>query len=150
MSVSTLLDQSCNTLHQCSNTVSLEFYPPSCTNLHVRVHAKYKMTTIFHVVIFFVFQWGGNKSLLAVNTGETVIILNEQVMNAHYNLEVSDSLSSAIVSISYAQLVTVFIVSFVNINLNHNKSQLLTQAHDRILQLWCYVNFFVSVTLLVF
>lgn len=93
------------------------------------------MTTIFHVVIFFVFQWGGNKSLLAVNTGETVIILNEQVMNAHYNLEVSDSLSSAIVSISYAQLVTVFIVSFVNINLNHNKSQLLTQAHDRILQL---------------
>lgn len=51
---------------------------------------------------FFVFQWGGNKSLLAVNTGETVIILNEQVMNAHYNLEVSDSLSSTIVSISYA------------------------------------------------
>lgn len=84
------------------------------------------MTTIFHVVIFFVFQWGGNKSLLAVNTGETVIILNEQVMNAHYNLEVSDSLSSAIVSISYA---------FVNINLNHSQSQLLTQAHDRILQL---------------
>ncbi|RMX59262.1 hypothetical protein pdam_00005737 [Pocillopora damicornis] len=34
-------------------------------------------------------QWGGNKSLLAVNTGETVIILNEQVMNAHYNLELA-------------------------------------------------------------
>ncbi|KAJ7347632.1 hypothetical protein OS493_039919, partial [Desmophyllum pertusum] len=31
--------------------------------------------------------WGGNKSLLAVNSGETVIILNEQVMNAHYNHE---------------------------------------------------------------
>ena len=38
------------------------------------------------------FQWGGNKSLLAVNSGETVIILNEQVMNAHYNHEVSDQL----------------------------------------------------------
>lgn len=37
----------------------------------------------------FVFQWGGNKSLLAVNSGETVIILNEQVMNAHYNHEVN-------------------------------------------------------------
>lgn len=34
-------------------------------------------------------QWGGNKSLLAVNTGKTVIILNEQVMNAHYNLELA-------------------------------------------------------------
>lgn len=39
---------------------------------------------------FYLFQWAGNKSLLAVNSGETVIILNEQVMNAHYNLEVSD------------------------------------------------------------
>lgn len=37
-----------------------------------------------------VFQWAGNKSLLAVNSGETVIILNEQVMNAHYNHEVSN------------------------------------------------------------
>lgn len=37
-----------------------------------------------------VFQWGGNKSLLAVNSGETVTILNEQVMNAHYNHEVSN------------------------------------------------------------
>ena len=36
------------------------------------------------------FQWAGNKSLLAVNSGETVIILNEQVMNAHYNHEVSN------------------------------------------------------------
>ena len=34
------------------------------------------------------FQWGGNKSLLAVNSAETVIILNEQIMNAHYNHEV--------------------------------------------------------------
>lgn len=40
---------------------------------------------------FLVFQWGGNKSLLAVNSGETVIILNEQVMNAHYNHEVSNT-----------------------------------------------------------
>ena len=37
------------------------------------------------------FQWGGNKSLLAVNSGETVIILNEQVMNAHYNNEVRNT-----------------------------------------------------------
>ena len=42
------------------------------------------------IFFFYLFQWAGNKSLLAVNSGETVIILNEQVMNAHYNLEVSD------------------------------------------------------------
>ena len=49
---------------------------------------------ILHVIsllfFFCLIQWAGNKSLLAVNSGETVIILNEQVMNAHYNLEVSD------------------------------------------------------------
>ena len=36
-----------------------------------------------------VFQWAGSKGLLAVNSEETVIILSEQVMNAHYNSEVS-------------------------------------------------------------
>lgn len=34
-------------------------------------------------------QWGANRSLLAVNCSETVVILNEQVMNAHYNQQVS-------------------------------------------------------------
>ena len=45
---------------------------------------------VISLFFFYLFQWAGNKSLLAVNSGETVIILNEQVMNAHYNLEVSD------------------------------------------------------------
>ena len=33
-------------------------------------------------------HWGGGRSLLAVNCGQTVVILNEQVMNAHYNQQV--------------------------------------------------------------
>ena len=50
-----------------------------------------RLVVIYYFVngFLFVFQWGGNKSLLAVNSGETVIILNEQIMNAHYNHEVS-------------------------------------------------------------
>lgn len=34
-------------------------------------------------------QWAGSKGLLAVKSEETVIILNEQVMNAHYNHEIA-------------------------------------------------------------
>lgn len=34
-------------------------------------------------------QWGANRSLLAVNCVQTVVILNEQVMNAHYSQQVS-------------------------------------------------------------
>ena len=54
------------------------------------VHTSMDDIACHFIIFFYLFQWAGNKSLLAVNSGETVIILNEQVMNAHYNLEVSD------------------------------------------------------------
>ena len=34
-------------------------------------------------------QWGGGKGLLGANVGSSVVILNEQVMNVHFNEMVS-------------------------------------------------------------
>lgn len=57
--------------------------------MHYTLYIHPWMDIVCHFIyLFYLFQWAGNKSLLAVNSGETVIILNEQVMNAHYNLEV--------------------------------------------------------------
>ncbi|KAM7433446.1 hypothetical protein ABFA07_016329 [Porites harrisoni] len=74
-------------------------------------------------------QWAGNKSLLAVNSGETVIILNEQVMNAHYNLEI------AAVQVSPSQLAIENLATNYSQDLKtdiHIKGVFVTKSHTAI------------------
>lgn len=40
------------------------------------------------VVLFYIMQWGSQKNLLAANNGESVQILAEHIMNAHFNQQV--------------------------------------------------------------
>lgn len=41
--------------------------------------------------VAFLQQWGSKKSLLAVNSGGTVQILTEHIMNTHFNQQVNMS-----------------------------------------------------------
>lgn len=74
-------------------------------------------------------QWAGSKGLLAVNSEETVIILSEQVMNAHYNSEI------AAVQVSPSQLAIENFVTDYQQDLKtdvHIKGVYVTKTHTAI------------------
>ena len=52
---------------------------------------QYYLTMHDILSVAFLQQWGSKKSLLAVNSGGTVQILTEHIMNTHFNQQVNMS-----------------------------------------------------------
>lgn len=60
-----------------------------CIGIIVLISITLPCTIILSVA--FLQQWGSKKSLLAVNSGGTVQILTEHIMNTHFNQQVNMS-----------------------------------------------------------